>query len=349
MSGELRRQPNAGSAWVWVIAWAGSVLIVTIVPSIMFWCWLGIGESNSTTIRNLGLVIGATIGLPIAIWRSIVAERQADMAQRQYEIAQRGLLNERYQKGAEMLGSKELQVRLGGIYALAGLAREHPGDYHTQIMGLLCAFVRHPAGKPVEAALPTEGLTPAAEHDSGFESYDEDDYDASGQLREGVEVRPLRVREDVLAVMMEVGKRSEAQIKTEDREKYRLDLRDAKLKSAQLVDADLNHVNLPNADLTGAVLFGLKPKGANLRGANLENASLVGAHLKDVRLPDVNLEGAMLTSANLTRTFMAMCKGLTQEQLDGAVAELGNPPELGNLVDAKTGNKLVWIGGTPNG
>ena len=192
--------------------------------------------------------------------------------------------------------------------------------------------------------MPTEGLTPAAEYASGFESYDEDDYDAGGQLREGVEVRPQRVREDVLAVMMEVGKRSEAQIKTEDREKYRLDLRDAKLKSAQLVDADLNHVNLPNADLTGAVLLDLKPKGANLRGANLENAILVGAHLKDVRLPDVNLEGAMLTSANLTRTFMATCKGLTQEQLDEAVAELGNPPELGNLVDAKTGNKLVWSG-----
>ena len=30
------------------------VLIATVVPSIMFWCWLEAGESGSTTIRNLG-------------------------------------------------------------------------------------------------------------------------------------------------------------------------------------------------------------------------------------------------------------------------------------------------------
>ena len=114
----------------------------------------------------------------------------------------------------------------------------------------------------------------------------------------------------------------------------------------QLVDADLNHVNLPNADLTGAVLVGLKPKGANLRGANLENASLVGANLKDVGLPNVNLEGALLIGTDLTRTVMATCKGLTQEQLDEAVVVPGNPPELGNLVDAKTGEALVWRGGS---
>ena len=139
-----------------------------------------------------------------------------------------------------MLGSEVLAVRLGGIYALAGLAREDPEDYHTKIMRLLCGFVRHPVGKPVEAASPLEGLTPAAEFNSGWdEAGDEDRED-----------RPLRVREDVQTVMTAVGERSEAQIKTEEGENYRLDLRDAKLKSVRLVDADLNHANLPNADLT---------------------------------------------------------------------------------------------------
>ena len=84
------------------------------------------------------------IGLPLAIWRSTVAERQSATSQLQSETAQRGLLNERYQKGAEMLGSAVLAVRLGGIYALDRLAREHPEAYHLQIMNLLCAFVRNP-------------------------------------------------------------------------------------------------------------------------------------------------------------------------------------------------------------
>ena len=114
-----RRALNAGSTWVWVVAWVVFVLIVAVVFSICFWGWLGAGESGSTTIRNLGLIVAAIIGLPLVIWRSVVAERQADAAQRQSETAQRGLLNERYQKGSEMLGSEVLTVRFGGIYALA--------------------------------------------------------------------------------------------------------------------------------------------------------------------------------------------------------------------------------------
>ena len=125
------------------------VLVVVITLSILFWdSWRRDEESGSTAIRNLVLVIATIAALPLAIWRSKVAERQAATAQRQSETAQRGLLNERYQKGAEMLGSqRSLRFGLGGIYALARLAREHLGDYHTQIMSLLCAFVRHPAGE----------------------------------------------------------------------------------------------------------------------------------------------------------------------------------------------------------
>ena len=109
--------------------------------STTFWEWLrggpGSVESGSTTIRNLGLIIAGVIALPLAIWRSIVAQRQAN-------TAQQNLLNERYQQGAEMLGSEVLAVRLGGIYALERLAEEHPEQYHVQIVRLFCAFVRHP-------------------------------------------------------------------------------------------------------------------------------------------------------------------------------------------------------------
>ena len=120
-----------------------AALLAVLIGSTLCWdSWRG-EESNGTAIRNLVLVMAAIAALPLAIWRSKVAERQA-------ETAQRGLLNERYQKGGEMLGSKELSVRLGGIYALARLAREYPGDYHTQIMNLLCAFVRNPTPTEVK-------------------------------------------------------------------------------------------------------------------------------------------------------------------------------------------------------
>ena len=49
--------------------------------------WLTKDESGSATIRNIGLLVLAVVGMPFAIWRSVVAGRQAD-------IAQRGLCNE---------------------------------------------------------------------------------------------------------------------------------------------------------------------------------------------------------------------------------------------------------------
>ena len=82
----------------------------------------------ATTVRNVGLMIGGAEAILFAVWRSIVAEKQA-------KTAQLGLLNERYQKGAEMLDSGGLSGRIGGIYALAGLAHEDPENYHTKITG----------------------------------------------------------------------------------------------------------------------------------------------------------------------------------------------------------------------
>ena len=106
-----------------------------------FWDWLRVApdgaESGSATVRNLGLVLAGLIALPLAIWRSWVAKRQADTAQDSF-------LNERYQKGAEMLGSNVPAVRLGGTYALHRLAEESPEKYHFQVMSLFCAFVRRP-------------------------------------------------------------------------------------------------------------------------------------------------------------------------------------------------------------
>ena len=105
---------------------------------------MGAQESHATTIRNLGFVIGGAIALMFAIWRGIVAQNQSEASHRQAETAQRGLLNERYQTGAEMLGNSVLSVRIGGIYALRRLAEEHPEEYRVQISHLFCAFVRHP-------------------------------------------------------------------------------------------------------------------------------------------------------------------------------------------------------------
>ena len=77
-------------------------------------------------MRNIALVAAGLVALPLAILRGIVAERQA-------HTAQQDLLNERYQRGAGMLGSNVLSVRLGEVYALQCLAEDCPEQYDFQV------------------------------------------------------------------------------------------------------------------------------------------------------------------------------------------------------------------------
>ena len=137
-------------------------LALSLMTFFVWWHWEWVvsssGESGSTVLRNLGIVYGGLIAIWVAVWRGFVADRQAEAskqhaqasldqaqaAQDQAETSQRGLLNERCQRGAEMLGSPVLSVRLGGIYALQHLAEDEPTQYHVQIMRLLCNFVLDP-------------------------------------------------------------------------------------------------------------------------------------------------------------------------------------------------------------
>ena len=270
-------------------------------------------EPLSATVRNLGLVIGGVIAILLAVWRSRVAERQAD-------TAQRGLLNERYQKGAEMLGNAVLSVRLGGIYALQRLAEEHPEQYHVQIMRLLCAFARNP--------------TPSGE-DEGRQDVQEESF------------RTLpSPREDVQAVMEAIRARHEKHVSLERKGALRLDMRGADLshvvlsggdlRSADFMDTNLSHASLDSANLSHAILFNTNLSSARLKEANLSGAVLIGASLKDTDL----------SGAKLSRCGQNPVVALRQSQLDEASADENNPPDLEGAVDVRTRQPLVWRGTT---
>ena len=291
-----------------------AVLSVTLagVFSETFRDWLLSDESGSTTIRNLGLVLAGLIALPLAIWRSLVAQRQAD-------AAQQSLRNERYQKGAEMLGSEVLSVRLGGIYALQRLDDEYPEEYHLQIMNLLCAFIRHP--------------TQDEKHEKRLEAMKTD-------------VRSLR--DDVAAAMTVICKRDSLRIELEQEHDFVLDLSDAYLAYAVLTYGRLQGVMFWQANLYYAMLVNADLSGADLGMANLDKAML----------HDADLSGTDLSHVGYLDIPMP-AKGLTQDQLDQARASNGNPPKrllnnranrdkapkIQGVFDAIVGQPLVWTGG----
>lgn len=109
--------------------------------SFCFWNALSEGEpSAAATIRNLVLIWGAPLAMGLAVWRSMVAQRQSEAAQKQAEIAQRSLLSDRYQRAVGMLGHDLDSMRIGGIHALVDLTREDPDEYKRKVVTLLCVY-----------------------------------------------------------------------------------------------------------------------------------------------------------------------------------------------------------------
>ena len=118
LSQGLLRVAEAG-----MVPLAIGLLIAVIVISVLYW-------DSADEIRNVGLIVAAIVALPIAIWRSRIAEREVWDGQ--------------YQKGAELLGHPILVVRLAGLHTLRRLVEEHPEEHYIQIMRLCAAFLRNP-------------------------------------------------------------------------------------------------------------------------------------------------------------------------------------------------------------
>ena len=308
------------------------VLVVGGVLSYVFWGWLRSGtethESNSATLRNVSLLIGAAIALVFAVWRSRVAERQATTAQRQAETADRGLLNDRYQKAADMLGSSVITARIGGIYALQGLAEQHPELYHVQTMRLLCAYLRNPT----------------VDGECGNEQTDS----AEKDLREDLQIAVWAIStchakhsslEDVSEYLLDLGRVDFRYAYLSGANLSSAILTHANLSPSHLMRANLNSARLDLADLCGANLTGAtmvaanmwytKAAGANLRQANLSNANLVGvdlskSHLQQAVLYNALLNGVDLTGADLKRVDLSNARFASSPVLTHAEAAHAN-------------------------
>ena len=88
-------------------------------------------------LRNLVLMWGAPLATGVAVWRSMVAQRQSEAVQQHAAGAQRGLLADRYQRTLAMLGHELDSLRIGGLPALVELAREHPDESERRGVKLL--------------------------------------------------------------------------------------------------------------------------------------------------------------------------------------------------------------------
>ena len=267
-----------------------------------------------------------------------VALRAVEAAQRTVELTEQGRVTGRYAKAIEQLASGQLDVRIGGIYALERIARDSPRD-HPTIMEVLAAFIREHSREQWPPAEPgAESPAPTTRPDVQAAAT------VIGRRSVGYDSQPIDLRAANLARANLNG----ADLNGADL--TRANLAQVKLAGANLFVADLTRANLPGVDLTRATLFGAYLHSANLTGADLADASLFGASLTDANLTgadlsDVNLTRADLTEADLTEADLTGAN-LTEAHLTGAFWPADTAVPEGWQRDAETGG-LSQVGTGP--
>lgn len=215
--------------------------------------WTAVVQALGGAVLLIGLVF---------TWRNLRA------TQIKLDIDREGQLTNRFTAATTQLGAQlgdgdpNVEARLGGIYALAAIARDSPRDYWP-VMEILTAYVRHNA-----------------------------------VWSEAPQSKP---RTDIQAILTVLG-RSEPPEARASRFDQKLDLRSADLRGAEFWDAHLERTDFWGAHLEGAQLWGAclndaKLVKAHLVGANLKGAKFAGADLGDADLTRADLDGADLRNA----------------------------------------------------
>ena len=138
---------------LWVLfVLVGTVVVWSICPD-----WMAKGESASTTIRNLGIAVAALLGLPLAIWRSMIAERSAQTADHTADTARFSVSDERFKSGVALLGNDQMAIRVSGVHILARMTMVYPDLYHLPIMDIFAAYLAYQTrggGGPMPEKMP---------------------------------------------------------------------------------------------------------------------------------------------------------------------------------------------------
>lgn len=201
-------------------------------------------------------------------------------AQENLKVAQNGQITERFTRAVDQLGNKEMEIRLGGIYALERISKESEEDYWP-IMEILTAYIRENSPNSVYIDNECEVLL------------------------------------DIQAILTVIGRRKYFFNAKESR---RLNLQKVCLQGASLGTAHLEGANLWKANLHKANLWKVNFKGTNLIEADLSDtylkrAYLGKAYLKGANLRYAHLEKAFLVEANLEGANLKGAKNLTVDQL----------------------------------
>ena len=186
---------------------------------------------------------------------------QAEESQRQeLRLSRQGQITERFTRAIDQLGSQELDVRLGGIYALDRIARDSADDRHT-IAQVLSAYIReHSPWPPARAG----------------------QYIADAPLHK---LPDLEIRaSDVQAALEVLGQK----------------MFHSPSALRKIVHADLRKSDLSGLNLEDSFFSNCQLSWTHLTTTNLEKSMIMYSDLSMVNMFDAHLEASSFTSTNVT-------------------------------------------------
>jgi hypothetical protein len=200
------------------------ILVITIVPSYIVGLDLG-STTNTPTAERLAELKNDVRTTLLQALAGIVLFAGAIATWRNIQINKAGQITERFTRAIEQLGSKQLQIRLGGIYALERIARDSSQD-HGPVMGILTAFLRDPPSLELDPPFSSERQTSTSEME-----------------KETIHLRDVTLRTDVQAALTVVARRKVSY----DTKGRTLDLAGVVANRAMLENAHLENVSLMEA------------------------------------------------------------------------------------------------------
>ena len=220
--------PMVESAWIAAGAGAVGVIGTATVGIVGYFI---ARSTNREAITAAKATTDETIASARAENKSTIEAADASV-HRTLEATRAGQIIGLYSRAIDQLGSEQLHVRIGGIYALERVARDSEKD-HPIVMDVLTAFIRE---------------------------YSREQWPPPDRGE-----RERWTRPDVQAAVTVVGRRDV------ERDTQRIDLYGAIHISADLRGVTLEHARLLNADLTGAMWSEDKPapEGWKLRTGSI--------------------------------------------------------------------------------
>jgi hypothetical protein len=201
---------------------------------------------------------------------------------RQVHINREGQITERLTRAVDQIGSENVDVRIGGIYALERIGRNSVSDRYT-VQFILGAFIRNHAPWHVGAPGGAQHPTAVVEQRPSLRMVAPD-------IQTAVAVLARRERAPAVLAPNPFGGRLFLS---------HVDLRGLEVYNGRLVNTYLQYTNLAGAQLAGTQLDRSVLTWADLRECQLEGVSFVDADLSNAYLSGANLRDADLTGALL--------------------------------------------------